>query len=109
MGVSFIEIFRSTLFAFIGFILGFVLGTLLDIAFFKVYHRIDPKRDSNAKLVCLMLVQILIVLFIGQTISYYHLGSSFLFGLMTAQLFLIKYAVKRISNYMSDRTCTDVL
>ena len=105
MGVSFLEIFRSSLYAFIGFILGFVLGTLLDAAFFKIYSKIDPKLESNALLVLSILVQIFIVLFIGQTVSYYDLGSSFLFGLMTAQLFLLEYAVKRISHFMVDRKC----
>jgi hypothetical protein len=100
------DIIINTLISFIGFIIGFVLGTALDIGFFKVYEKIDPEHKNNYKLVLMVLVQIFFILLTIQLISVRSVFKyNFILGLMTSQIFLLQYAVKRLANGFCDRRC----
>ena len=97
--------------AFLGlmiFLLGFGIGTTVDVGFFSLYRQWDPKERNNTKLVALAAVQLFIIIFIiNVTTPVKFLGTSFAFGLMSSQVFLFVHAVESISNKVFDRDCSD--
>ena len=100
------DVIINTLISFIGFISGFVIGTALDIGFFKVYEKLDPDHKNDYKLVLMVLGQIFIILLITQLITARTVVRyNFILGLMTSQIFLLQYAVKRLANGFCDRSC----
>jgi len=86
------------------FLFGFLIGTVVDTLFFRAYRKVDPKEDSYVKLLILVLIQLFLVIFIIQSTSSLKLGSSFTFGVISSQIFLLVYAVGRLSVLVYDRT-----
>lgn len=96
--------FNSTL-LFIG---GFLLGTIIDIAYYQLYKQWDPKEKNRWKLLTIVLIEIYTVVFILKVI--YHFmplefpeGLFFNIGILTALLFLLKYTADRISTFIHRR------
>jgi formate hydrogenlyase subunit 3/multisubunit Na+/H+ antiporter MnhD subunit len=90
-----------------GFIFGFIIGTILDVVFFRIYKKIDPEESNNIKLFTLEIIQLMIlVLLIGLTFQYSvdYLNSYFIrIGILSSQLFLLEFALERISILIYDR------
>lgn len=88
------------------FLLGFLIGTIIDIIGFSIYQRIDPKKEHKGKLLSLDIVQIFIIIFIIH-VTTKSVGSSLTLGLMSSQVFLFVDVIKTIDNRMTDRDCSD--
>ena len=89
------------------FIVGFLVGTIIDIGFFNLYRKIDPNQENKGKLLALAVVQLFIIIFIiHATQPIKILGPSFSFGLMSSQVFLFVHAIETIANKVFDRDCT---
>ena len=95
--------------AFVGlliFLAGFIVGTMVDISFFSLYRKWDPKEEAKGKLIALSIVQIFIIIFIiNAALPFKVLGSSFSFGLMSSQVFLFVHALETVSHQVFDREC----
>lgn len=89
------------------FLMGFVIGTIVDITFFSLYRKWDPKEKNRGKLIALAVVQIFMIIFIiNATTPVKALGSSFSFGLMSSQVFLFVHAIETVSHQVFDRDCS---
>ena len=89
------------------FLLGFVIGTIVDVTFFSIYRKWDPAEKNRGKLIALAIVQIFIVIFIiNATTPIKALGNSFSFGLMSSQVFLFVHAIETVSHQVFDRDCS---
>ena len=98
------SLFVSSFQGLVIFLLGFMIGTAIDILFFALYNKWDPDKKNHVKLVPLALVQLYIIIFLlGATAPVKQLGSAFSFGLMSSQVFLFVHAVETISNTVYDR------
>ena len=86
------------------FLVGFLIGTAIDTLFSWIYRKIDPKEDSNAKLLVLVLIQLFVIIFIVQIVSPLQFGSSFAFGLISSQIFFIYAVEDRFSGAIYDRS-----
>ena len=90
------------------FLLGFVIGTGIDIGFFSIYRKWDPQKDNKGKLITLAIVQLFIVIFIiHTTLPFKELGATLSFGLMSSQVFLFVHAIETVSNGVFNRDCSD--
>lgn len=93
--------------AFLGlliFIVGFIIGTILDIIFLNIYRKWDPKEDNNSKLIILFVIQLYIIIFmIHISYSKKERGSVFTFGLISSQIFLLEHTIESLSNIMYKR------
>lgn len=100
------DIIINTMISFIGFISGFILGTIVDVCIFKTYEKIDKCHTQDHKLVIMVLLQIFIILLLTEMLpSHPVIKYSTSLGLMSSQIFLLQYAVKRVSNVFCDRSC----
>ena len=89
------------------FLLGFAVGTVVDVGFFSVYRKWDSTHENQGKLITLAIIQLFIVIFIiNATKPVKTLGSSFSFGLMSSQVFLFVHAIETVSNKVFDRDCS---
>lgn len=88
------------------FVQGFILGMALDIIFFKLYEKTDQKKKSTSRLVGLMAIQLYILLFLvdisGKLLPDYK-GKILIMGLISSQLFLLEFAMEKISTFIYDR------
>lgn len=105
-------LFQNLKDTFIGtseFIIGFILGTILDVMFFKLYKKIDPEEKNNKILFTMIIIQLFILIFlISLTIKYVkiedNMGNFFLrLGIITSQLFLLEFSLERLADYIYDR------
>lgn len=86
------------------FLLGFILGTIIDIIFFKIYSKWDPTDKNNSKLMTISLFQIYFIIILLEIISLYKKpGDTFSIGLMTSQIFLFVHSAEHISGMIYDR------
>jgi len=86
------------------FLLGFIIGTGIDIVFFSMYRKWDSSDKNRGKLIILTILQLFIIFFIvNSTSSVKALGSIFPFGLMSSQVFLFVHAIETISHGVFDR------
>ena len=92
----------------LNFLFGFVIGTLIDVAFYKLYQAIDPSETKMWILVPILLVQIMFSIFLVVVLtplfkpeSVY--GSYFRIALLASQVFMMGYSLNRISKTIYDR------
>lgn len=92
----------------LNFLLGFVIGTLIDVAFFKLYQLCDPEESRVWVLIPFILVQIMFSIFLVVVLtpifkpeSVY--GSYFRIALLASQVFMMGYALNRVSKNIYDR------
>ena len=99
--------FRNTIIGLLIFLLGFIVGTIVDITFFSMYRKWDPTEKNKGKLIALAIIQLFIIIFIINASNPVKvLGSSFSFGLMSSQVFLFVHAIETVSNHVFDRDCS---
>ena len=100
----------QSFYALLLFLVGFVVGSILDVIFFAIYKRIDPKEQNNTKLFILIVIQLYILILIF-SITYNNIlkiTSPLLLyfiriGLLTSQLFLMEYAMERLADIIYNR------
>lgn len=90
------------------FMIAFIIGTLLDIVFFKIYKKLDPNEKSNTVLISLVLLQLFtLILITSPSFNFNIFGpidSFFLrLGLVTSQLFLLEFSMGRLSSMVYPR------
>lgn len=90
------------------FILGFILGTIIDIFFYQLYIKWDPKKTNLKKLLVIITIQILFfttILSFENTFSKLESlhGVIFRLSLVMSQIFMVNYALGRISDIIYHR------
>ena len=99
--------FRTTIIGLVIFLLGFIIGTIVDITFFSIYRKWDSTEKNKGKLITLAIIQLFIIIFIINASNPVKvLGSNFSFGLMSSQVFLFVHAIETVSNQVFDRNCS---
>ena len=87
------------------FIFAFFIGTILDIVFFKVYKKLDPKQKSLSILLILILLQLFTIIFLISNFMRFGIIDSYFLrlGIVVSQIFLIDFSIKRLSNIFYNR------
>jgi len=76
------------------FAFGFVIGMVIEWVGIYVYKQIDPKEESNIKLITLVLIQLTIIFTIMETFNLNDVYSRV--GILSSQVFVFDYALKRL-------------
>lgn len=92
----------------LNFLLGFVIGTVIDVAFYKLYQAVDPKETKVWLLIPFILVQIMFSIFLVVIVSPIFkpesvYGSYFRIALLASQVFMMGYALNKVSKNIYDR------
>lgn len=92
----------------LNFLFGFVIGTLIDVAFYKLYQLADPTETQVWLLVPFILVQIMFSIFLVVVLSPIFkpesvYGSYFRIALLASQVFMMGYAMNKVSKNIYDR------
>jgi ABC-type branched-subunit amino acid transport system permease subunit len=92
----------------LNFLFGFIVGTLIDVAFYKLYQLADPEENKLWILIPFILCQIMFSIFLVVVLtpifkpeSVY--GSYFRIALLASQVFMMGYALNRVSKNIYDR------
>ena len=90
------------------FILGFLIGTLIDVFFFKLYKKIDPEENNLGLLTVVMFFQIFTLILIFNSISRYvqseEVVNMFIrIGMISSQIYLVQYAGEKFGLIVYDR------
>ncbi len=93
-------IFKDSMIATASFIIGFIIGTLVDTGFFSLYVKWDPEEKSIWKLSAIVLAQIYVLMLVYVAIEkfkeYENLhGVITRLGFIISQIFMFEYAVAR--------------
>lgn len=96
-----LEVIKSAMLGTLGFIMGFLIGTVLDVIFYKFYYLIDPNEKNDLFLSIMFIVQFFILLIILQLLTKYGLKNtlykfSIRMGLFASQVFLLEYTMNRL-------------
>lgn len=99
----------QTLTAFAAFIGGFLAGTVVDAVFYRIYLKWDPSRKDLKKLLTIVALQVLVLAIILSFERNYAPVRGldaivFRLALVMAQIFMVKYAMERISDKLYHRT-----
>jgi hypothetical protein len=73
------------------FSFGFVIGMVVEWIAIYVYKQIDPKEESNVKLVALVLMQLIVLFTLMESGDFYTR-----MGMLSSQVFVFDYALKRL-------------
>ena len=95
------EVFKSALLGTIGFFMGFIMGTIVDVIFYKFYYLIDPNEKNDIFLSIMFIVQFFTLLVILQLFSrnskqHKVFNYSVRIGLFASQVFLLDYTMNRL-------------
>jgi hypothetical protein len=89
------------------FIIGFSIGVLLDLVFYNIYKKVDPKEESDLKLITLIFMQLFVLAFIGYSTfdisKDWKLSYFMRLGIFSSQIFLLGYGVRRITKKLYKR------
>lgn len=90
------------------FFVSFTFGIILDLIFFRIYKHLDPTEKNKIILAILIVLQIfLLIALVLYTEKIIWKGpiNNFFFriGLLSSQLFLFEYAMKKFINIIYDR------
>jgi hypothetical protein len=86
----------------IEFVIGFVIGSIIDLLFFRIYIKLDSSGGNNVLLLSTILIQlyfISVTLFLTGSDSRYFLK----LGILSSQLFLLKFGMIRIADSIYGR------
>lgn len=87
-------------------IIGFAVGTSIDIIFFSTYKKLDPKQESITKLLTVTLAQVIVLMIAIVTGKEWIPGledNIFQTGLIASQIFMVSYSITRIGTLISAR------
>lgn len=79
------------------FAFGFVIGMVVEWIAIYVYKQIDPKEESNVKLVTVVLMQLVVLFAMMDIISDFYTRV----GMLSSQVFVFDYALKRLYPFRS--------
>jgi hypothetical protein len=101
----------AALFGVVEFIVGFMIGSLVDLGFYRLYEKIDPERKSDVKLACMMILQFYVLFVLILSVSNINTQSStnryFLkVGMLSSQLFLLKFCTSRVKHVLYTKSKT---
>jgi len=93
---------RDVFLGCLGLVLGYTFGTIIDIVFFRIYKLLDPNLESLATLLLVISNQLFfVILFVLLFFNNTNIGSAgsifFRLGITLSQVFMLGYAVDRIS------------
>ena len=77
------------------FIMGFLVGLLVETIAVYIYFQLDPREKSNILLVVVILWQLYLIFTIMEET---HMGGDFYskIGILTSQVFIFDYGLRRI-------------
>jgi NhaP-type Na+/H+ or K+/H+ antiporter len=84
------------------FVFGFVIGMIIEWVIIYVYNQVDPREESNVKLITLVVIQLFILFALMEKFSIIDDVYSRV-GILSSQVFVFNYALKRLypfKNYM---------
>ena len=76
-----------------GFALGFAIGMIVEWIAIQIYNQIDPKKESNVKLIAVVVMQLVVLFTLMENITddfYTRMG------MQTSQVFVFYYALRRL-------------
>jgi hypothetical protein len=82
------------------FSLGFVIGMVVEWVAIYVYKQIDPKEESNVKLVTLVLMQLFVLFTLMEKLNIIDDFYTRV-GMLSSQVFVFDYALKRLYPFKS--------
>ena len=102
------EILKDSGIATATFVVGFIIGTIVDMGFFTLYMQWDPEEKSIWKLTPIVLAQIFVLMLMLTSVDkieeFEHLhGVVSKLGLIISQIFMLEYAVVRYGEIIYDR------
>jgi len=84
------------------FVFGFVIGMIIEWVIIYVYNQVDPREESNVKLITLVVIQLFILFALMEKFSIIDDVYSRV-GILSSQVFVFNHALKRLypfKNYM---------
>lgn len=102
-----IELLKTSVCGTLLFLLGFLIGTILDIMFFKLYTKLDPLEENLWIMAAVGAFQIFTMMIYltlsSQLIKNDDISTGFKIGMITSFLFTVDYAATRFNNYLYNR------
>lgn len=102
-------IFYATL-GLIFFYIGFIVGTIIDAIFYRIYKKIDPNEKDNKIIFYIVSIQIFVLLVIQIIVNripipngYDMIHSVFDLGYILSQFYMAQFAIEKLSNVIYDR------
>jgi hypothetical protein len=100
---------RQIFTGFVAFIGGFLVGTIIDVIFYRLYLKWDSERKSLKKLLTVVSIQVFVLAII---LSFEENFANikgldavvFRLALVMSQIFMVKYSMERISDELYHRT-----
>lgn len=85
------------------FACGFVIGMVVEWIAIYVYKQIDPKEESNVKLMAVVLMQLVVLFMMMEKFNDFYTRV----GVLSSQVFVFDYTLKRLypfKRYLNKRT-----
>jgi hypothetical protein len=106
-------IFRIILYALLGtifFYVGFIIGSIIDAIFYRIYTKTDPREKNTGAIIGIVSVQIFVLIVIQVIVNripaprgYEMIHSLFDLGYIISQFYMAHFAMEKISNLIYDR------
>lgn len=101
------EASRDAFLGTIAFILTFILGSVIDLGFHKLYKSLDKDEKNEILLFILFFVQMFIIIFIFSLINQHKWDQTIVYflrmGLVVSQIFALQFALKRLGDKINGR------
>jgi uncharacterized membrane protein YqgA involved in biofilm formation len=101
------EASRDAFLGTIAFILTFILGSIIDLGFHKLYKLIDKDEKNEILLFIIFFVQMFIIVLFVSLINQYQWNITIVYflrmGLIVSQIFALQFALKRLSDKINGR------
>lgn len=99
------ELLRDSAIGSIKYIIGFLLGTMIDVAFYELYKKLDPNHKNKNILLRVIILQLYFTIALSIWITYIigskkatHITHNFFsLGYLSSQIFLFGDAVRSIA------------
>ena len=102
------EVSKIALIGTIAFILTFILGSIIDLGFHKLYTAIDKDEQNEILLSLIFFVQMYVIVFIvGLLNQNNQMNPTILYflrmGFIVSQIFVLHFVLKRISDKINGK------
>lgn len=102
------EVSKNALFGTIAFFLTFVLGSIIDLGFHKLYTTIDKDEQNEILLFIIFFVQMYVIVFIVGLLNQNNkMNPTILYflrmGFIVSQIFVLHFVLRRISDKINGR------
>lgn len=92
------------------FYIGFIIGSIVDSIFFRIYKKIDPGQKNTGVIIGIVTIQIFVLIVIQVVVNripapdgYHMTHSLFDLGYIISQFYMANFAMKKIANLIYDR------